>query len=162
MPDILTQHNVAALGTLERLTDHSTATAASTGDATSVTGNTIDRMGFPGGSMPRSAVMGVCYEVTLGSGKTLSLGYAVQDSADGSTWADFQTATYAVVTTGGSGGTTNKGTFEVPVDLNGARRYTRYNYNPDLSATGTDTLYADGVGFFAGFDRLAAPTVDTV
>jgi hypothetical protein len=162
MPDVLTQHNVASLGTLQRLTDHSTATAGGSGDATSVTGNTIDRMGFSTGSMPRSAVMGVAYEATLASGKTISFGYAVQDSADSSTWADYQTATFAVVSTGASGGSTNKGTFEVPVDLNNARRYIRFNYQPDLSATGTDTAYADGVGFLAGFDRLPAPTADTV
>lgn len=162
MPDILTQKNVASLGTMLRLTDHSTATAAGTGDATSVTGNTIDRMGFSTGSMPRSALMGVTYEATLASGKTLSVGYAVQDSADGTNYSDYQTAAFVVVTTGASGGSTNKGTFEVPVDLNNARRYVRFNYQPDLSATGTDTLYADGVGFLAGFDRLAAPTADTV
>lgn len=159
MTDIVSQHNIAGMGDLKRLADHGTSTAASTGDATTVTGLTIDRMGFNNGSMPRSALMGVLYEATLGSGKTLSIGYAVQDSADNSAWSDYQTATYAVVATGPSGGGVVKSDFNVAVDLNSARRYTRFNYNPSCSATGTDTTYSDAAGFFAGFDRLPAPTI---
>jgi hypothetical protein len=155
--DITTQRNIASLGDLKRLADHATSTAAGTGDATSVTGLTIDRQGFGNGSMPASALVGVHYETTLASGATLSIGYAVQDSADNSTWADYQTATYALAATGPSGGGAVKGSFNVAVNLGSARRYVRLNYNPDLSATGTDTSYSDAVGFFAGFDRLAAP-----
>lgn len=157
MSDIVTQRNIGALGDLLRLTDHGVSTAAGAGDATSITGITIDREGFSSGSLPNSALVGVVYEATLGSGKTLSVGYAVQDSADGATWADYQTATYTVVATGVSGGGVAKGQFNVQVNLSSARRYVRFNYNPDLSATGTDTTYSDGVGFVAGFDRLAAP-----
>lgn len=156
MSDIVTQRNIGALGDLVRLTDHGTSTAAGTGDAASITGLTIDREGFSNG-MPLSALMGVIYEATLASGKTLSIGYAVQDSPDGSNWSDYQTATYQVVSTGGSGGSTNKGEFNVQVNLSSARRYVRFNYNPDLNATGTDTSYSDGVGFLGGWDRLAAP-----
>jgi hypothetical protein len=157
MADIVLQHNVGALGDLHRLTDHGTSTAGGTGDATTITGLTIDREGFGNGSLPNSALMGVIYEATLQSGQTLSIGYAVQDSADSSTWNDYQTATYGVVSTGASGGSTNKGQFNVQVSLTSARRYVRFNYNPKCSATATDTTYSDGVGFFGGFDRLAAP-----
>jgi hypothetical protein len=157
MSDIVTQRNIGALGNLVRLADHGTSTAAGSGDATSITGLTIDRFGFGNGSPPDSALFGVLFESTIGSGKTLSIGYAVQDSADGTNWSDYQTATYAVASTGGSGGTTNKGEFNVQVNLRSARRYVRFNYNPDLSATGTDTSYSDAAGFFGGFDRLAAP-----
>ena len=157
MAGILLQHNVASLGDLIRLADQSTATAAGSGDATTVTGITIDRQGFSTGSMPRSAVFGVLWEATLTTAKTLSIGYAVQDSTDNSTWTDYLTATYAVVANG-SNGLTPKGNFNVAVDLNSAKRYVRFNSNPDLSATGTDTYYATSAGFVAGFDRLAAPT----
>jgi hypothetical protein len=157
MPDIVVQRNVGALGDQVRLTDHGTSTAGGTGDATTITGLTIDREGFGNGTPPMSALMGVIFEATLASGKTLSIGYAVQDSADATNFSDYQTATYAVASTGGSGGTTNKGQFNVQVNLTSARRYIRFNYNPKCSATGTDTTYSDGVGFFAGFDRLAAP-----
>jgi len=157
MSDMTLTRNVGSLGDLLRLSDHATSTAAGSGDATTVTGNTIDREGFAGGSLPNSALMGVLFEATLASGKTLSIGYAVQDSADGTTWNDYQTATYAVAATGVSGGGVAKGQFNVAVDLRAARRYTRFNYNPDLNAAGTDTSYSDAAGFFAGFDRLAAP-----
>jgi hypothetical protein len=157
MADIVLQHNVEGLGTLKRLSDHSTATAGGAGQATTVTGLTIDRKGFSTGSLPRSADLGVLYEATLQSGATLSLGYDVQHAPDGATWTDFQTATYVTVATGPSGGGVVKGDFNVAVDLGMAQRYVRFNYNPSLSSTGTDTLIADACGFFAGFDRLAAP-----
>jgi hypothetical protein len=157
MGDIVQQRNIGALVDLKRLTDHGTSTAGSTGDATSITGLTIDRAGFGNGSLPMSAEVSVDFEATLASGKTLSVGYAVQDSADNSTWADYQTATSAVVSTGASGGSVNKGQFNVQVNLTSARRYIRFNYMPTASATGTDTSYSDAVGVFAGFDRLAAP-----
>jgi hypothetical protein len=156
MGDIVENRNIGALGDLKRLSDHATSTAAGSGDATTVTGLSIDRQGFGNGSMPNSALAGVFYESTLASGATLSIGYAVQDSADNSSWADYQTATYTTASTGASGGSTNKGQFNVQVNLRGARRYVRFNYNPDLSAGGTDTSYSDAVGFFAGSDRLAA------
>lgn len=157
MGDINQQRNIGALGDLKRLTDHGTTVAAGSGDATTVTGNSIDREGFGTGSLPLSALVGVIFEATLASGQTLSIGYSVQDSADNSTFADYQTATYTTASTGASGGSTNKGQFNVQVNLTTARRYIRFNYNPKHSATGTDTSYSDGVGFFGGFDRLAAP-----
>lgn len=157
MGDIVQQRNIGGLVDLVRLTDHATSTAGGTGDTTTVTGNTIDRQGYSNGSPPLSALMGVIFEATLQSGKTLSFGYAVQDSPDGTNWSDYQTATYAVASTGASGGSTNKGQFNVQVNLSTARRYVRFNYNPKCSATGTDTTYSDGVGVVAGFDRLAAP-----
>jgi hypothetical protein len=158
MSDIVLQRNVAALGDLMRLSDHATSIAGGSGDATTVTGLTIDREGFSNGSLPLSAEMGVIFEATLASGATLSLGYAVQDSADSSNWADYQTpAASVVVATGPSGGGAVKGEFNVPVLLSSARRYVRFNYKPTCSATGTDTTYSDAVGFLAGFDRLAAP-----
>lgn len=157
MGDIVTQKNIGALIDLERASDHATSTAGGSGDTTTVTGLTIDRMGFSTGALPQSALFGVLYEATLQSGKTLSLGYAVQEGADGTNWSDYQTATYVVVSTGGSGGSTNKGQFNIPVDLTGARRYVRFNYNPKCSATGTDTTYSDAVGVFGGYPRVAAP-----
>lgn len=154
MADIVLQRDVGSLGSLKRLSAAASATAAGTGDSTTTTGATIDRAAFPGGSMPNTLAAAIAYEATLGSGKTLSFGYAVQDSADGANWSDYQTATYAVVATGPSGGGAVAGQFEVSVNLSSARRYTRFNHAPDLSATGTDTAQARAVGFFAGFDRF--------
>lgn len=153
--NIVLQKDVAGIGALLRLSLPSTAVAAGSGDATSVTGITVDRFSLGGGSLPLVANMGVAYEATLASGATLKFGYAVQDSADGSTWADYQTATYATVATGPSGGGAVAGVFDIgSVSLSSARRYIRLNYNPDLSAGGTDTAVARAIGFAAGFDRL--------
>ncbi len=157
MPDILTQHNIAALVDLRRLTDHSTATAGGTGAGTQVVGLTVDRMGMGTGSLAQSALMGVIYETTLAAGDTLSLAYEIDSSPDGSTWTNIQSATAAVVATGPTGGGTIKSEFNVAADLTGAARYVRFSYTPTFSAPNTDTFYGDGVGAFGGFARLAAP-----
>lgn len=156
MADIVTQRNIGSMGDIKRLTDHATSTAGSTGDGTTVTGNSLDRVGAFSGSPPDSALVSVIYETTLQSGATLSVGYAVQSSPDNSTWTDYQTATYAVTATGASGGGAVKGEFNVQVNLRNAQRYVRFNYTPKCSSTGTDTTYSDGVGFFGGGDRLAS------
>jgi hypothetical protein len=157
MSDIVLQRNVGALGDLLRLTDQAALTAAGSGDATTVTGQTIDREGFAGGSLPNSAEIAVLFAATLASGKTLSVTFDVQDSLDGTTFADYATSAALVAATGPSGGGTVKGQLEFPVSLGSARRYVRLLFLPDLSATGTDTAVAIAAGFFAGFDRLAAP-----
>lgn len=153
--NIVLQRDVAALGALIRATAHAAATAGGSGDATTVTGVTIDRFNA-GGGLANAGVFGIAYEATLASGATLSLGYAVQHSADGSNWADYETATYAVVATGPSGGGAVSGMFEIAENLSSARRFIRLNFNPNLSAANTDTANARGIGFLAGFDRLPA------
>lgn len=156
MADIVLQRDVGSLGALKRLSAAASATAAGTGDSTTTTGVTIDRMGFPSGSMPNVLAAAVAWEAVLATGKTLSIGYAAQDSADGTNWSDYQTATYAAVATGSTAASALAGEFEVTVNLTSARRYVRFNFAEDLSATQTDTSAARAVGFFAGFDRLPA------
>ena len=150
------QHNIGAMIDVVRASAAAAALAGGTGDATTTTGTTLDRMAY-GGSMPRSALFSVLYDATLASGKTLSIGYAIQDSADNSNWSDYQTATYAVVATGASGGSVAAGQLNIQCDLGSARRYTRINSNPDLNATGTDTAVTRSVAALGGFDRLVAP-----
>ena len=152
--DIVLQRDVGSLGALKRLSLAASATAASTGDSTTTTGITIDRMSFSGGSMPNDIAAAVLWDATLATGKTLSIGYAVQDSADGANWLDYQTATYAVVATGATAASVVGGEFEVSVNLSSARRFIRFNSAQDLSATQTDTSVTRFAGFFAGFDRL--------
>lgn len=157
MSDIVTQHNIGAKADLVYASAAATATAGGTGDATTTTGVTIDRAGLSNGSLPKSALFGAIYDATLASGATLSIGYAVQDSADGSTWADYQTAAGVVVGTGPSGGGAVKGSLNVQCDLQSARRYVRFNSKPDLSASGTDTAVTRSVAVMGGFDRLPSP-----
>lgn len=151
---IVLQHNVGQLGSLRRLSAAAAATAASTGDSTTTTGITIDRMGFNNKSMPNSMVAAVLYEATLATGKTLSIGYAIQDSADGSNWSDYATGTYVAVATGATAASAVAGEYQADIDLQSARRYVRHNFALDLSATQTDTAVARAAGFFGGFDRL--------
>lgn len=151
MADIVLQTDVGSLGQIERLSAEGTATAGATA---TTTGASIDRSGFNAGSLAGVVLVGVAYEATLASGKTLSFGYSWQDSADDTNFSDFQTAAPAVVATGPSGGGAVTGTFQVEVPLHSARRYGRFNFEPTFSATGTDTAVARAVGFFAGFDRL--------
>ncbi|ANM12054.1 hypothetical protein [Rhizobium sp. N324] len=151
---IVTQHNIGELGSLRRLSAAAAATAAGAGDSTTTTGITIDRMGFVGSSMPGSAVFAVLWDATLATGKTVSFGYAVQDSVDGTNWSDYATATYAVVGTGSTAASALAGQLQANIDLGSARRYVRFNFATDLSATQTDTAVARAAGFFGGFDRL--------
>ncbi|MBB3297891.1 MULTISPECIES: hypothetical protein [unclassified Rhizobium] len=153
---IVTQHNIGGLGSLKRLSAGASAVAAGAGDATTTTGVTIDRMGFGIGSMPNSLAAAVLWDTVLATGKTLSIGYAVQDSADGTNFSDYQTAAAAVVATGSTGASALAGELQVDVDLQSARRFVRFNSLPDLSATQTDTAVTRAAGFFAGFDRLPA------
>jgi hypothetical protein len=157
MADIVLQHDIADLGSMRRLSDQVALTAGGVGNATTVTSVTIDRGGFAGGSLPNAAEIDVLFAATLGSGNTLAVSFDVQDSPDGVNFSDFSTAASAVVATGPAGGGTVKSQVPFGVDLTGARRYVRVLFVPTLSATGTDTATAIAAGFFAGFDRLAAP-----
>jgi len=157
MADIVTQHNIGALVDAVYASAAAAAVAAGSGDAATTTGKTIDRMAL-GSSMPRSALFSTLFDATLASGKTLAIAYAVQDSADGTNWSDYQTSAAAkVVGTGPSGGGAVAGQFNVQCDLNSARRYVRFNSNQDLNATGTDTSVTRSVAVLAGFDRLPSP-----
>ena len=155
--NISTIRDIQSLGVLKRLSAAAAATAAGAGDAATTTGVTIDRAGFATGSMPMSADIAVVWDATVATGKTLSIGYAIQDSADGSTFADYQVATYSVVATGVTAASVLAGEFKIPVSLTSARRYIRVNSNIDLNNSATDTAVSRSVGFFAGFDKIPSP-----
>jgi hypothetical protein len=107
--------------------------------------------------MPNALAAAVAWEAVLATGKTLSIGYAVQDSADAHrTGRTTRPRPTRAVATGSTAASAGAGEFEVSVNLTSARRYVRFNFAEDLSATQTDTAAARAVGFFAGFDRLPA------
>lgn len=111
------------------------ATAAGAGDATKVTGQTIDRDNF------FSASIMISYKTTLAEDETLSFAIERQESEDGTTWDTAvaeQSATVAA--TGATGGSTEYGVVKIDVNLTAQKQYVRYNVTPDLSASGTDTL----------------------
>jgi hypothetical protein len=152
---IVLQKDVKSLVLPKLATVVTAATAGGAGDNTAITGATIDR--FEKAGIPLNAQIVVLWTATLAATKTLTLKTVkVQDSADGSNWADFATYTDpGVVATGPTGGATLSGATEIPgVDLSSARRYVRLLFTPDLSATATDTALVVGMFNLAGYDRL--------
>jgi hypothetical protein len=141
--------------TVRRAAANTAVTAGGGGDNTAVTGVIIDRYAI---GNPQSCVVAIPFTTTLAAAATLSLAYTVQsgEAANLSDAATLVSATSAVISTGGSGGTTNTGTFEVNVSLRGAGRYVRVNFTPDLSAGSTDTAALSAVIAFGGADRLPA------
>lgn len=125
------------------------ATAGGTGDATAVTGATIDRQGFGSGKLS------IAYLTTLAATKTLSFAVEYQDSADGSTW---NTAVAIQASTVAATGalTASVGKVEFSVDLTGLQRYVRFNFTPDLSNTATDTALCAATFVLGGADELPA------
>ena len=152
MSDIVLQRNVGALVTVQRATAAIAATAGSTGDATAVTGVTIDRLAF---NMPMSLVATSVGEATLASGATLSVLTNIKHSADDSTYTSLTSEASTVVVTGKSGGSVASGfSHAVAVDLSSAKRYVKICPTPTHSATGTDTSVMRVVAVLAGESPL--------
>lgn len=134
-----------------------TATAGSTGDATEVDCAWVSRLGDKGLAM--SAKLVIAYTTALGQGNTLSFAMNFQDAdtVGGSGAADYGDAVSATVAaTGDSGGSTETGTFEIDVDLGGAREFIRAQVTPDLNRANTDTLEWSAVLVFFGDGRQPA------
>lgn len=150
MTDMVLQKNVASLLTVRGASAFVSDTAGGAGDATAVVGTAIQRTAI---GLPMSAALVIAYAATLAATKSLSIGsVVVQDSADGTTWANYQTFTDPGIvdtTTGASAGQV-----VLPVNLEGARDYIRAGFTPDLSNTGTDTATIVALFVFAG-ERLA-------
>lgn len=134
-------------------------TAGGAGDDTAVTGSTIDRASFASGQPPLCADLQLAFSAVLAAAATLTLKTVkIQDSADGTNWADYFTFTDpGVVATGPGGGGTVPGVTRLGVNLSSARRYVRAVFTPDLSAAATDTANVVALMEFAGFDSIPSP-----
>jgi hypothetical protein len=130
-------------------------TAGGAGDNTSVVGLTIDRAAF---GVPQTAEIVILSEAVLAAAATLSItALKVEDSADGSSWADYAVQTApGVVSTGPGGGGTVRTQTAAGVNLSSARRYVRVTHTPDLSAANTDTAKTLAMVVFAGFPSIPA------
>jgi len=115
----------------------SAALAGGTGDATKATGVGIDTLGYD------SAKAIFFINTTLASGKRLDAQIEYQFSANNS---DFDTAValFSDTVATAAGGAVTAGGYELSfdLDLQHQKRYVRFNYTPDLNATGTDLAYA--------------------
>jgi hypothetical protein len=125
------------------------ATAGGSGDATLVTGNTINRFTENGGTI-MSGAFKVSGNTTLASTETLGLTIGYQTSANGSDWdtavygigcgataSDYQTIATGVLTA------SSVKRFCV-IDLSPLKQYIRIVFTPQLSASGTDTALLVG------------------
>ena len=157
MSDIVTQRNIGAMVSVKRATTAVALTAAGSGDATAVTGITIDRFTL---NMPMSLVATSVGEATLSSGATLSLLTDIKHSDDDTTYTSLTSEASTVIVTGASGGSVASGfSHSVSVNLSSAKRYVKICPTPDLSAAGTDTAVLRVVAVLGGENPLPATTV---
>jgi hypothetical protein len=124
-------------------------TAGGTGDNTALTGASIDRRGYG------SANFVIAYKTTLAASETLSFAAEYQESSDGSNW-DTATALQAATVAKTGAVTAGHGVVEFDVNLEGKKRYIRFNFTPNLSASGTDTAVVYGTAILGGADVLPA------
>jgi hypothetical protein len=117
------------------VTTNNDATAASTGDNTKVTGDSIIKSGYD------ACLLSILGTLTVADTETLSFAVEIQDSADGASWNTATSLKSATVVHTSSGGDTDQ-SFTVPleVDVSDYDEYIRFNITPDLSASSTDTV----------------------
>ena len=123
--------------------------AAGSGDNVALTGDTIDRLGYG------SASFVISYKTTLGASETLSFAAEYQESSDGSNWDTATSLQGATVAKTGAV-TAGHGVVEFDVNLEGKKRYIRFNFTPNLSAGSTDTAVVYGTAILGGADKLPA------
>lgn len=136
---------------------HGPIVAAGAGDATEVTGATIDRQGFD------NALALITRSAVLTTSATLSLGVTLQESADGSAWAD-AAAAYQPTVANLVEGVNEIDVVALDIDLLGLKRYVRLQTLPNLSAGSADTAEVACVVVLGGATVLpaAASTVITL
>lgn len=137
-----------------RFADQVDAVAAGAGDATESSGPWVQRP-----HRAQSAKLVIAFEAVLAEDETLSIAANAQDAADssGTGAADFGDAiASAVVATGGTGGSTERGVVGLDLNLAGAAEYLRSQVTPNLSAGATDTLRLTAVWIFGGLEKLPA------
>lgn len=110
-----------------------TLTAGGTGDDTAITGASVLAQNYNSGKLV------VIYTATLAEGKKLDIDVAFLHSDDNSTWTTVTVETAKVISTGGTGGSTNTGVYEYDFNREKIGRYIKCTVTPNLDATGTDT-----------------------
>lgn len=106
-------------------------TAAATGDNTETTSAVLDRLGYD------SLTLSIGFKTALTTAKKLTNILKVQQSDDNSAWSD-ATTLYAVHDLA-TKTTEGLGIKEYDINLKGYKRYIKFLYTLDLTATATDT-----------------------
>lgn len=127
------------------------ATAGGTGDATAANGQTIQKSTLA--HRYECISFAIAAKGVLADTKTLEVSAKLQDSPNGSSWADVKDWGVVITLTGETGGTTERGEAIRSYELNRCRDYVRLVLTPNLSATGTDTASVQAVGLLSGADQ---------
>lgn len=130
------------------------ATAAGTGDATAVTGATIDTQFTVTGkggnakdilAKASSVKFSLTGKTTLTAAKTLSIACEYQESSDGSTWDTAVALLASTVVKTGAVTDSAITPLEYNLSLESKKRYIRFNFTPDLSHTSSDTAVLSAI-----------------
>ena len=122
-------------------------TAGGGGDGAEQSGEWMDRQDRLSGKLI------IAFVATLAQDETLSIAANMQDASDdsGTGAADYGDAVAnAVVATGGTGGSTERGIVTLDVDLSAAARYVRAQMTPTMSAASTDVATTAAVFVTSG------------
>ncbi len=128
-------------------------TAGGSGDATEITGTTINL------ATQSRRVASVDFEIpvraVLGANETITVVGKIETSPDNSTWTALATNATLLTLTGGSGGTTEVGVARIGCDvLQNNYQYIRVKVTPDMSRANTDTaVVGGGVAILASSDQ---------
>jgi hypothetical protein len=139
-------------------------TSGAGNDGVEVDGPTIDRNAFSDRGMSASFIVGVT--AVLDATETCIIESQIQDSADGSAWADYDgsvagAGTHPTTTlTGGAGGSTERVAHKHDIDLRTARQYIRVQTELTLSRGATDTAAYGGVVVVGGQQELPGTGVE--
>jgi len=129
-------------------------TAGGSGDNTEVDGASLNKATI--GFKAESVVFEVRVRAPLGAPETCIVTANLQDSANGSSWADITTPAVVLTLTGPGGGGTVTGVARLGYDLNKARQYIRIQATPDCSRANTDTaVMGAGVAIFGGLQQIS-------
>lgn len=130
--------------------DPKIVTAGATEDGVKVTGTAVDRLGY------MSIELAIIALAVLADTKSLSFAVELQESADNSSWDTAEVIQASTIAVTSDGGTTESVLENFAVNLDGRKRYIRFNITPDLSATGTDIAIWAAVVAMGGADVLPA------
>lgn len=134
-------------------------TAAGGGDDADANGITID-LNATGRQRAECVTFVVQGNAVLAASQTLALPIRVQDSANGSSWADVVDprttglTAFGATNTSAAGAATNQTVTKVSVPTEYLRQYVRVVAKPNLSASGTDTARLQGVAILSGLAKV--------
>lgn len=123
-----------------------TVTAGGGADGVEADGLTIDRQGLSDQFSSIDFLVGG--SGSLASTETATVSMTIQDSADGSTWADVVSDTTVATATDATNGERAAG--HLGVDLTKCRRYVRCQVTVTMSASVTDTFAYGVIAALAG------------